>query len=266
MDDDDLSLDQTIEVIAKILAEGYLRYQRKQREQPAETPPAPVEPAPRRRKPAPEKVKRVRLTNPTGVVSDAPVQPQARPKPPVEVPDSVHAEVAARISKLPTMTVKQLRAEYMSVFGHAPPNANKQNLYRRIAWEIQAQAYGQRLSDEARQYAMKLAEETELYRRVQDGLKKRQAGEQSESAPTVPDEAPPQKPRARARDPRLPPPGSFIILKHGPTLIKVKVLEAGFIYDGTEYSTLSAVARAITGKHWNGFLFFGLGNKPEAST
>jgi hypothetical protein len=261
MDDDDLSFDETINVIAEILAKGYLRYQRKQREQPAETPPAPPEPAPRRRKPAPEKVKRVRLTDPTGVVSDAPVQPQVRPTR-VEVPDSVHAEVAARISKLPTMTVKQLRAEYMSVFGHAPPNANKQNLYRRIAWEIQAQAYGQRLSDEARQYAMKLAEETELYRRVQEGLKKRQASEQRESPPAVPDEAPTPKPRARGRDPRLPPPGSFIILKHGANLIKVKVLEDGFIYDGKAYSTLSAVARAITGKHWNGFLFFGLG-KPK---
>lgn len=111
---------------------------------------------------------------------------------------------------------------------------------------------------------MKLAEETELYRRVQEGLKKRHAGEQPESADAVPDEAPSPKARDQARDPRLPPPGSFLILKHGPKLIKVKVLEAGFIYEGKAYSTLSAVARAITGKHWNGFLFFGLGNKPKA--
>lgn len=90
-------------------------------------------------------MKRVRLTDPSGVISDPPVRPQKDPKLPVEVPDSVHAEVAACVAKLATMTVKQLRAEYLSVFGHAPPNANKQNMYRRIAWEIQAQAYGQRV-------------------------------------------------------------------------------------------------------------------------
>jgi hypothetical protein len=85
------------------------------------------------------------------------------------------------------------------------------------------------------------------------------AGEQRESVPAVPDDAPSQKPPDQARDPRLPVPGSFLIWKHGPKLIKVKVLDAGFIYEGKVYNTLSAVARAITGKHWNGFLFFGLG-------
>lgn len=263
MDEDDLSFDETIKVIAEILAKGYLRYKHKQREEPAEPPPTPAEPAPRRRQPPPTKVKRVRLTDPTGLTSEAPTPPQTQPKPPVEVPESVHAEVAARVAKLPTMTVKQLRAEYMSVFGHAAPNSNRQNLYRRIAWEIQAQAYGQRLSDEARQYALKLAEETELYRRVQEGLKKRQSDEQRESARPLPDDAPTQKPPDQARDPRLPVPGSFLIRKHGSKLVRVKVLESGFVFDGRAYSTLSAVARAITGKHWNGFLFFGLGNKPK---
>ena len=170
----------------------------------------------------------------------------------------MHAAIAERLAKLAKMSVKQLRAEYATVFGHAPPNSHRQNLFRRIAWEIQAQAYGQRLSNEARQYALKLAEETELYRTVQEGLRKRQADEQRESARPVPDDAPTQKPPDQARDPRLPPPGSFIIRKHGPKLIKVKVLEAGFVFDGRAYSTLSAVARAITGKRWNGFLFFGL--------
>jgi putative bacteriophage related protein len=38
----------------------------------------------------------------------------------------------------------------------------------------------------------------------------------------------------------------------------VKVLENGFEYDGVEYSSLSAIARKITGTNWNGFKFFGL--------
>jgi hypothetical protein len=36
----------------------------------------------------------------------------------------------------------------------------------------------------------------------------------------------------------------------------VRVLPAGFEYNGLAYRSLSAVARAITGAHCNGFLFF----------
>jgi Protein of unknown function (DUF2924) len=38
----------------------------------------------------------------------------------------------------------------------------------------------------------------------------------------------------------------------------VMVLDDGFEYAGTRWNTLTAVARAITGAHWNGPLFFGL--------
>ncbi len=36
------------------------------------------------------------------------------------------------------------------------------------------------------------------------------------------------------------------------------VLLDGFDWQGRRYQSLSAVARAITGTHWNGPLFFGL--------
>ena len=38
----------------------------------------------------------------------------------------------------------------------------------------------------------------------------------------------------------------------------VTVLADGFDYDGRPYKSLSAIARAITGTRWNGWLFFGL--------
>ncbi len=38
----------------------------------------------------------------------------------------------------------------------------------------------------------------------------------------------------------------------------VTVVEGGFLWGGTVYPTLSAVANAITGRHWNGWVFFGL--------
>jgi len=38
----------------------------------------------------------------------------------------------------------------------------------------------------------------------------------------------------------------------------VRVLPNGFDFDGTVYRSLSAVATAVTGANWNGYLFFGL--------
>lgn len=41
----------------------------------------------------------------------------------------------------------------------------------------------------------------------------------------------------------------------------VTVLADGFEYDGKHWKSLTAVARAITGAHWNGPLFFGLAER-----
>jgi len=43
--------------------------------------------------------------------------------------------------------------------------------------------------------------------------------------------------------------------------IEVLVVERGFVHSGTVYRSLSAVAKAITGAHWNGRLFFGLSTR-----
>ena len=41
----------------------------------------------------------------------------------------------------------------------------------------------------------------------------------------------------------------------------VTVLQDGYDYQGRPYQSLSAIARAITGTRWNGWVFFGLKNK-----
>jgi hypothetical protein len=41
----------------------------------------------------------------------------------------------------------------------------------------------------------------------------------------------------------------------------VTVLQDGYEYQGRPYQSLSAIARAITGTRWNGWVFFGLKNK-----
>src|SRR5262249_55021275 len=57
-------------------------------------------------------------------------------------------------------------------------------------------------------------------------------------------------------DRRLPPPGTVLTRKYKGALLQVRVLPSGFEYEGLAYKSLSAVARAITGSHCNGFLFF----------
>jgi hypothetical protein len=47
---------------------------------------------------------------------------------------------------------------------------------------------------------------------------------------------------------------------------RVTVLAEGYSWRGKTYPTLSAVARAITGANWNGYVFFGLRKKGNAST
>jgi hypothetical protein len=43
------------------------------------------------------------------------------------------------------------------------------------------------------------------------------------------------------------------------------VLDQGYDYQGSPYQSLSAVARALTGTKWNGWVFFGLKNQRARS-
>ena len=65
------------------------------------------------------------------------------------------------------------------------------------------------------------------------------------------------------RDERVPPPGTILTRPFKGREHRVTVLPNGFEHDGEVYRSLSAVAHAITGSHWNGLLFFGL-NKERA--
>jgi Protein of unknown function (DUF2924) len=53
-------------------------------------------------------------------------------------------------------------------------------------------------------------------------------------------------------------PGSILVREWDGRLHRVMALEEGFVWDGKTYRSLSKVAGAITGGHWNGPRFFGL--------
>jgi hypothetical protein len=70
--------------------------------------------------------------------------------------------------------------------------------------------------------------------------------------------------RRRPETAALPPassqllPGTRLVKSYGGRNHVVEVTGDGFLYEGTVHASLSALAKHITGTHWNGLLFFGL--------
>jgi len=53
-------------------------------------------------------------------------------------------------------------------------------------------------------------------------------------------------------------PGALLTREYRGRTIRVRVLPNAFDYEGTVYRSLSAVAQAVAGPHWKGYLFFGI--------
>lgn len=160
------------------------------------------------------------------------------------------AAVCAEIESLRQMKVGALRVKYREVCGEEPRSSNKQLLFRRIAWRLQAKLEGD-LSERARRRALEIADDADLRILAPEGFF-------AESAPHV------TRPVERAgagRDRRLPAPGTLLTRQFEDRRIVVKVLENGFEYQSQQYRSLSAIAREITGTRWNGLLFFGLSER-----
>jgi hypothetical protein len=158
------------------------------------------------------------------------------------VPNTTDAELKA----LEHMTVADLQQRYLEVFGEPTRAHHRVHLVRTIAWRIQALREGG-LSERARKRAEELANDADL--RLRPPRTKPSDG------PTV------SLPLGPARDPRLPSPGTVLRRNYKRKTLVVKVLERGFEFQGETYRSLSAVAEAATGAHWNGMTFFGLAGK-----
>ncbi|MCS6954499.1 MAG: DUF2924 domain-containing protein [Bryobacteraceae bacterium] len=70
-------------------------------------------------------------------------------------------EIREEIEGLRSLTTRQLKQKYREVFGEESRSNHKQFLFRRIAWRIQANAWGG-LSERARQRALKIADDADL--------------------------------------------------------------------------------------------------------
>jgi hypothetical protein len=154
-----------------------------------------------------------------------------------------------RINQLRQMSVADLQAEWQRLYGAPARSNNRDHLFRRLAYRVQELAHCS-LSDQAR------ARLEELGQDAFDLAASRHQGAH-DTDPAAPATTEPKV--TRIRDPRRVLPGTVLTHPyHGQEIRVVALDEDQFEYDGQVYSSLSAVARAVTGQKWNGRLFFGL--------
>jgi hypothetical protein len=158
----------------------------------------------------------------------------------------MHVNVAQELAALEAMMVIELRAKYAQVFGEETRVGNKAWLVKRIIWRLQALAEGD-LSERARRKAAELAQDADLR------LSPPRVGKDSSVVVVR------RNVKANHCDPKdhyLPLPGTILTRWYKGQTLKVQVLRHGFEFDRQVYKSLSAVAKAITGSHTSGFLFF----------
>ena len=139
--------------------------------------------------------------------------------------------VLARLAVLKTTSTSELRQQWRQLFETEPPLYNRRFLESRLAYRIQELAYGG-LKPETIERLEALAEQ------LDGGDPKR---------------------RTKA-DPR-PLSGTRLIREWQGVEHCVTVRDNDYEYQGRPYTSLSAIARAITGTRWNGWVFFGLKNQ-----
>ena len=149
--------------------------------------------------------------------------------------------MAGEVERLRESSMPELLDEYERVFGKAPRVKHRAYLWKRIAQKIQENRYGG-LSKVAKKRLEELI--AQLGISFEDGSLK--------------------TPRAKPKAQELIPGTSIVRDWKGKRLV-VTVREKGFEYEGQNFRSLTAVAKAITGSHLNGRAFFNIPAKGKAS-
>ena len=131
--------------------------------------------------------------------------------------------LAQSIATLPTLNKAQLLAAWRENFGQPPPpNLRKDLMVPVLAYRMQEKQFGG-LSHSARQRLQEIA---------------RSLG-------------PGKRPEATLQG------GTRLVRAWRGEVHEVSVTETGFVYRDSHFSSLSRIAREITGTQWSGPLFFG---------
>src|SRR5260370_13551778 len=140
------------------------------------------------------------------------------------------------IEELRGLSVAALKAKYREVLGEETKSAHKQYLFRRIAWQLQAQLEGG-LSERALGRAAQIADDADLRSGGPKGFW------------SWPDQARTTQPRPHSGthwDGRLPQPRTLLTRLHHGREVVVQVLDEGCEYQSQHYRSISAIALAVT--------------------
>jgi hypothetical protein len=139
--------------------------------------------------------------------------------------------IPARLAALKAATMPELKAQWRDLFDSEPPPFNRRYLESRLAYRIQELAYG--------------GLKPETIRRLE------RLGEELDGG---------DRKKSRVRADTMPIAGTRLIREWQGVEHVVTVTTDGFEWQGRPYRSLSAIARAVTGTRWNGWVFFGLKN------
>jgi hypothetical protein len=133
------------------------------------------------------------------------------------------ADIAAEIDRLSGLSLKDLRSAWSAEFRRDPPKGLWRDLLlRSLAWRLQENAFG--------------GHDKPILKLLEAKGQKRAGDERCR--------------RLKA--------GTVLIRDFGGTRHTVTIAPEGFLWQENTYSSLSAIARIITGTNWNGPRFFGL--------
>lgn len=140
--------------------------------------------------------------------------------------------VLARLAALKTTPTPDLKKMWRDLFDSEPPPYNRRFLESRLAYRIQELAFG--------------GLKPETVKRLEALGKHLDGGNIT---------------LRRIRADQKPIAGTRLIREWQGVEHIVTVRDDGYEYQGRPYKSLSAIARAITGTRWNGWVFFGLKNQ-----
>jgi hypothetical protein len=140
----------------------------------------------------------------------------------------LHPDILQRIAALPALNKTQLLVVWRENFPHPPPpKLRKELMVPVLAYRMQEKEFGG-LSQRARKKLQELAASS---------------------------------PKGKQR-PNAVQDGTRLVRTWRGEVHEVRVADSGYVYRGQQYSSLSRIARAITGTQWSGPLFFGTNKKP----
>jgi hypothetical protein len=158
---------------------------------------------------------------------------------------SCKISVDQQLAELSTLDLQNLRVCWRKLLRTQPPQLSRPLLLRLLAYRLQARAYGD-LDGATVRYLNRTAREI--------AQRKAEHGRQNAKSPPP---IPPVPTSTRLK------PGTLLAREFNGSMHRVTITQDGFAWQGNTYSSLSEIARLITGTRWNGPRFFGLRDKAD---